>query len=375
MKKNFVPNILLLAFISGCSAMGSFKDKFKPTAVRREEKNFKVIWSRHLDPEYDVGNLPIGLSSPFMYSSLLFIGDLKGRMTAHNLEDGREIWQQTEKDELGSIAGIYRDHLIYGSYNGRAIARHYLTGELKYSVDLGAPVESKPIIYRDRLFYHVRNHQVASLDAATGKILWTYRRSVPFTTTLQRVSDVFPLDNKLIVGFADGDLVALSVEDGNVLWERKLATGVKFIDVDASPVLFNGKLYAGSVAGALSVINPESGALERTYDYSISRSPVIIDGQLLVGTINGMIYVIDSTGSQIREKKLSAQGISSIVEWKGGLVVSTLGGKLYFLNKKNLDVIETYSLGSAYSSVMGELAVLGDYLSVFSSRNHLYIFR
>jgi outer membrane protein assembly factor BamB len=361
---------LLIPFLSNCSAL----KHLKPTAIRKEEKKFKVVWSRNLDPSYDTGNLPIGLSSPLMYSNLLFVGDLNGKMSAHNLEDGREIWQKNEKDEIGGIAGVYRDYLIYGVYNGRAIARHYLTGEMKYSVDLGAPVESKPIIYRDRLFYQIRNHQVTSLDAQTGKILWTYRRSVPFTTTLQRVSDVFPVENKLIVGFADGDLVALSLEDGNVLWERKLATGLKFIDVDATPVLFQGKLYAGSVAGDLSVLNVESGTLERSYDIHISRSPVIVDGLLYVGATNGHIHVLDNSGNQILDKNLSKQGVSSIVEWKGNLVVSTLGGTLYFLNKKTLEIIETYRLGSAYSSVMGELAVLGEYLSVFSSRNHLYVF-
>lgn len=363
--------LTLILFVGACSGL----KKIAPKGVKEESKHFKVAWSRNLDPDYETGNLPIGLSSPYIYSNVLYIGDLKGNMTAHNLEDGHELWIKNDKDELGSIAGIYKDLLIYGSYNGRVIARHYLTGEMKYAVDLGSPVESRPVVYRDRLFYQVRNHQIFSLDAITGKILWSYRRSVPFTTTLQRVSDVLPVDNKLIVGFADGDLVALSLEDGNLLWERKLATGVKFIDVDATPVLFNGKLYTGSVAGNLSVINPDTGALERSYDYNISRSPLVVNGNLMVGTLQGSLYVLDATGNLIREKKLSKVGISSMVEWKGGVAVGTLGGKIFYLDKNNLEVLETYHLGSAFSSVMGEFSVVGDYLGVLSSRNRLYVFR
>lgn len=376
MKYSLYPLVLLsLLLLNSCAFFKRHQDSFIPKAVKPEQKVFKVQWSRNLDPAYDTGNLPIGLSSAFIYSNLLFIGDLRGNMTAHNLEDGREVWVKNDKDELGAIAGLYKDHLIYGSYNGRVFARHYLTGEMKASVDLGSPIESTPIIHKDRIVYHIRNHQIYCLDAATLKILWSYRRSVPFTTTLQRVSDALAIENKLIVGFADGDLVALSLEDGNVLWERKLATGAKFIDVDATPVLFNDKLYVGSVAGALSIVNPDSGVIERTLDFSISRSPLVVDKELFIGTTLGDVAVMDSSGDITRQVKLTKTGISSMLEWKGQLVVSTLSGEVFYLNKKTLEIIERFDMGSRLSSVLGVLNVQGDYLALFSSRNRLYVFR
>lgn len=366
---------VLLSLFTSCAFVKRHKESFIPKAVKPENKVFKVQWARNLDPEYDTGNLPIGLSSAFMYSNLLFIGDLKGKMTAHNLEDGREVWIQNDQDELGAIAGLYKDSLIYGSYNGRVIARHYLTGELKATVDLGSPVESTPVIHKDRIIFHVRNHQIFCLDAMTLKILWSYRRSVPFTTTLQRVSDALPIDNKLIIGFADGDLVALSLEDGNLLWERKLATGAKFIDVDATPVLFNDKLFVGSVAGALSIVNPDSGMVERTLDLSVSRSPLVVDKELFIGTSSGDIAVMDSSGEITRQVKLTKSGISSLLEWKGQVVVATLSGEVFYVNKKTLEIMEKFDLGSRLSSVLGVLSVQGDYLALFSSRNRLYVFR
>lgn len=366
---------LSILLLSSCAFIKKHKESFIPKAVKPQEKVFKVQWARNLDPAYDTGNLPIGLSSAFMYSNLLFIGDLKGNMTAHNLEDGREIWVKNDKDELGAIAGLYKDHLIYGSYNGRVFARHYLTGEMVASVDLGSPIESTPVIHKDRIIYHVRNHQIFCLDAASLKILWSYRRSVPFTTTLQRVSDALPLDNKLIMGFADGDLVALSLEDGNLLWERKLATGAKFIDVDATPVLFNDKLYVGSVAGSLSVVNPDSGVVERALDITIARSPLVVDKELFIGTTQGNLAVMDSSGEITRQVKLTKTGISSMMEWKGQIVVATLSGEVFYINKKTLETIERFDMGSRLSSVLGVLNVQGDYLALFSSRNRLYVFR
>lgn len=365
--------LLVLIFHVSCSHLKKIE------GVKENKKVFNVVWNRALDPEYDTGNLPIGLSGPFIFDNMLFIGDLTGKMSAHQIENGRMSWSVHEKDEIGCIAGIYKDHVIYGSYNGRVFSRHYQTGALKYSVDLGSPVESMPVIYKDRLFYHIRNHQIFALDAITGKVLWSYRRSVPFTTTLQRVSDVLPIDNKLIVGFADGDLVALNIDDGNLLWEKKLGTGTKFIDVDATPLFYKGRIYAGSVAGPLSVIHPETGVIERTIDVTISRSPVLIDDEMFVGTMSGDIVVLDEVGSILRRKQVGtlgkSEGISSIVSWKGQVVVTTLGGKVYFINKKSLDILEVYDLGSRFSSVLGVAQTNGKYLAIYSSRNRLYVFK
>src|SRR5690606_9929908 len=115
---------------------------------------------------------------------------------------------------------------------GRVFARHYLTGQLKYAVDLGASVETEGAVYKGRILFQLRNHQIFALDALTGKILWGHKRSVPFMTTLQRASTPAFVDNKVIVGMADGVVVALSLDDGSLLWERKIGTAAKFVDVD-----------------------------------------------------------------------------------------------------------------------------------------------
>jgi len=341
----------------------------------KDSKSFKVSWSKNLDPIHDAGNLPIGTSSPLIFDDMVFMGNLSGDMTAYDLESGRVVWTINEKQALGAQAIMFGKQLIYGSLHGRVFSRHYLTGKLQYSIDLGAPVESAPVVNDGRMYVHLRNHKIVALDATTGKVFWSYKRSVPFITTLQRVSRVLPYKNKLIVGFADGALVALSKEEGIVLWEQRLSNAVKFIDVDIDPVYFAGHIVAGSANGELRFLNPENGLIMKSVNVVAGHSPVKVDGQLIVGSVFGEVVSIDQNGKIIHKIKISNNGISSIVPWKDGLAISTMGGKLFHIKKRSFESIEEFDLGSDQSAVFGFLQVSDNSLAVYSSRNRLYIFK
>ena len=143
------------------------------------------------------------------------------------------------------------------------------------------------------MFIHMRNHKIVALDAATGKILWGYKRSIPYTTTLQRVSQVLPYKNKVIVGFADGHVGAISIEEGIVSWEQKITSNFKFVDVDVNPVLFNDKVVVCSANGNLTFLNPDNGIVERTLNVTLGHTPLIINDVLYAGTASGKIVSVD----------------------------------------------------------------------------------
>lgn len=365
--------LLAVILLAGCAQIKDVSKNFK--APKREVDTFKVAWAKNLDPEYSTGNLPIGSGSPLIHEDLVFMGGLDGYMRAYKLENGRPYWEANEGQALNTKAALFEDLLVYGSMEGRVFARNYVTGELKYSIDLGSPVESDPVVHAGRMFFHLRDHKIVALDASTGKVFWAYKRSVPYTTTLQRVSKVLPYKNKLIVGFADGSLVCLSMEEGVILWEQKLTTAVKFVDVDVNPIYFNGQIVAGSAADSMKFVDPENGVITRSVDIRIAHAPLRIKNSLIVGTTFGEVVQLDSNGEIIKKTKLSSDGISSIVKWKDGLAVATMSQKLFYLDEKDLKTKGIFDLGHDQSAVFGHLQVQDDYLGLYSSRNRLYVFR
>lgn len=363
--------------LTGCASLESISKKKivhfdKPL---KESRIFNLSWIKNLDPIYNTGNLPIGTSTPLISDDIVYMGDLSGTMNAYDLSNGETIWKHNEKSPIQAEATRVGDQVLYGTQSGRLFSRHYLTGKLLYSTDLGAPVESAPVFHQGRAVIHLRNHTLISLDASSGKVLWRYRRAVPFTTTLQRVSKVLPYDNSLVVGFADGYIASLSIEEGVVNWEQKISTGVKFVDVDVRPIYFKGLIVAGSAAGPMRFINPKNGVILRTSKIFQAHRPLIAEDNLIVGSVFGEVSRIDQYGKVILTKKISKDGISDVKRWRKGLLVTTMGEHVYYLNEKTFDIEAQFNLGSAQSAVFGSAVVKDGYLALYSSRNRLYIFK
>ncbi len=328
----------------------------------------------NLDPKYETGNLPIGLASPLVHEDMVFVGSANGLFKAYDIEKRRLLWQEKTKGAMHSGAIIDSGNLYYGDISGRLYSKNINSGKLNYALDLGAPIDSSPVALNGRLYIHTRNHKVFTLDQMTGKILWSYKRSVPYFSTVQRTSRPLVVGNRVYVGFADGYLLSFSVEEGQVLWEKRLSTTNKFVDVDMKPTYFNNKLLVGSIDGKLEVLDPQSGVLFKRFPFSTNREGEVLGDGIVFGDLEGNILFIDSNFNITKQRKVSDKQISNIKKWKGGLVVTTVGSNIYFVDR-NFVPIDKYGLGSEYSAVFGDVSVNKDYLAVFSSRNRVYLFK
>lgn len=367
--------LLLTILVAGCSSVKKKTSEFKLDTIEKKESAFFLKWIKNLDPVYNTGNLPIGTASPFIFEDIVYMGNLSGEMVAYDIDTGEVIWKHDEKYPVQSQVNKLGDYVYYGTRSGRLISRHYLTGKLNYAVDLGAPVETQPSFIAGRLVLHLRNHTIITVDAKTGKVFWRYKRSIPYVTTLQRVSQVLNYKNAIIVGFADGYIVSLNIDEGVVNWEQKISTGVKFVDVDVMPVFHAGNIIAGSAAGPMRFINPDTGVIEKTVEVFQSHTPYINGENMIVGSVSGTLYKIDRFGKILKSKKLSEDGISSIRKWKQGLVVTTMGSKIYYVQGDDMVVKSSFDLGSDQSAIFGT-SIIGENgeLAVYSSRNRLYLF-
>lgn len=344
------------------------------SGVRKDRRSLNARWIKNLDPGHESGNLPIALQSPLIYRGMVFIGSNKGSMNAYSLEDGRTIWSVKEKGNYHSMPVAYKNNVIYGNALGRLYSRNIRSGELKFAVDLDAAVESRPVVYRGRLFVHTRNHKIFSLDAETGKILWAYKRSVPYLTTLQRVSRPLVVKNRLYVGFADGVVASFSVDDGMLLWETKVAEGMKFVDVDSEPLLMGKNLVITSLSDSITILNVRNGLIKRKVPYAASRAPYLYKGGVLVGTSDGRIVHFNKNFRVIREVQVGQDSISNIGEWNNSIVVTTVDGHLLSLDKTTLKVKESNFFGHVSSAIFGHLSIEDGAMATMSSRNRLYVF-
>lgn len=358
----------VLISILGCS-------RIKLDQPVKNQRFFRVGWTKNLDPSYESGNLPIGLGAPRIFQDIVYMGSEAGTMHAYDIESGRTLWSEHENTALGGPVEFFKDHVAYGGMSGRLFVRHYLSGKLKYAIDLGAPIESAPYYFNERLFVYLRGHQLVHLDAETGKILWVYKRAVPVTTTLQRTTRPLVIGNKVIVGFADGFLGALSLQEGLLLWESKLVDSSKFVDVDLNPVQAGGMVISGSPSGKLQAVNPDSGAISRTFPVSVMAHPFLKGEQLILGTNDGEIMIMSLAGEVLKKVTISKQPISAVIWWKEHIVAASFDGYLRAIDPLEMKMVDKFALGNNVSAVFSDMPHTDEYLSLYSSRNRLYLFQ
>ena len=357
-----------LAFFSSCSGL-----KLEP--VVQERSFFNPRWIKNLDVPHVTGNLPIGLQSPALSGGIVYIGHNSGTMEAFDATNGRPVWHEKDAGAYHAPAEVFDQIVVYGNIEGRLFARDRFSGNLIYNVDLGSAIESRPVYEKGRLLVHTRNHKLVCLDALTGKVLWAYKRSVPFLTTLQRVSTPLVYKNKVIVGFADGFVAAFTLEEGILSWETKIVQGKKFIDVDTHPIVVDGNILMGSQSGPLTLINPGNGLILRRLPFQIARPPLLVDENIILGTVDGELVMLDLKFDLVKKLVISSDAVTSLVSWKKHLVAGTTGGKLVAVDGELNKIVDEFVFGHSSSALFGELVQEGDTLAAYSSRNRLYVFR
>lgn len=367
--------LVCLMLFTSCSLFSNgSKTSLNVTGVKPEKNKFFVSWIKNLDPNYETGNLPINLSGPLIHDGVVYSASGEGMLEAFSIKNGRVLWREKIQEGMNTTPIVVDNLLIYADLSGRVYAKDLNTNEFKYQFDLGSSVDSEMTVAKGRLFLQTRNHKVFSIDVATGKILWSYKRSVPYFSTLQRTSKPLIVENRVFAGFADGYLLAFSLEDGQVVWEKKMTTSDKFVDVDMSPTYYRGKIIVGSIAGKAEIIGPQGGELVKRLDFSVNRDALYFENQVIYGTTDGRVISLDSSYDIQKDVKITETSISSISSWKNGFVVTTTGKYVYFLDK-TFNVISTFDLGNESSAVFSRPSVNEDKMAIMSSRNRLYLFQ
>ena len=282
--------VLFLFLISGCSTVENFLQKNLDPVSKFKKPVFKVGWNKNIRPSYETGNMPVVFNSPKIYQKKVFVGHNKGFFQSYDLMSGRQLWSKYDGGHYYSTPIIVEGAVIYGTSEGRSFSRNIDDGSLNFEIVVGDPVESSPVHHNGRLFFHLRNHQIFCLDVKTGKTLWSYKKSIANSTTLQSSSTPVVHKNYILVGFADGSLASLRIETGELRWEQTIGAGEKFNDVDSSPIVVGDKVFVYADGQQLISLDVNTGVVNNRLDY-FPTSDLYSHGRFVYfGDKNGRVF-------------------------------------------------------------------------------------
>jgi alcohol dehydrogenase (cytochrome c) len=115
--------------------------------------------------------------------------------------------------------------------------------------------QAPPIVNDGTMYVTTPGDQVYAIDAASGDVLWLYRRQLPFDQRQLHPTNrgVALYGDKVYIATIDASLVALDAASGNVVWETKVEDYHNGYYMTLAPLAAKGKIMVGVSGGELGI--------------------------------------------------------------------------------------------------------------------------
>jgi alcohol dehydrogenase (cytochrome c) len=115
--------------------------------------------------------------------------------------------------------------------------------------------EAPPIINNGVMFLATPGNQVIAIDAATGALLWRYKRPLPEEVILLHATSrgVALADDKVFFAAGEAVLVALDARTGQEVWTTTVADNKAGYYMSVAPLVIADKVLVGASGGELGI--------------------------------------------------------------------------------------------------------------------------
>jgi outer membrane protein assembly factor BamB len=200
------------------------------------------------------------LAQPVVANGIVFAMDSDSVVTAFNLNTGARLWRTpTVNEDLDSTnvgGGLCWDGSTLYAVNGMAelLALDAAKGAVKWRHGIDVPARSAPTVAEGRIYLTTIDSKLLALSSDDGHQLWSYQATQTATTVLGTPAPALA-QGIVVAGFGSGEIAALRVESGNVIWTDGLGlaqgrpTLVDFVAIRGEPVISNGQVFATGLGG------------------------------------------------------------------------------------------------------------------------------
>ena len=329
----------------------------------------EVVWSKD-----------VGAGAKNEYSELrallqngnLIAVDQNGEVNSYDGLTGQLNWQIELEVPVVAGPGGGEGLILVGTQEGEVIALNENNGEFIWRIRLTSEVLTPPRAALGVVIARTSDGRMSGLSVSDGEELWNYQRSVPLLS-LRGAGPPALIDDKAIVGYANGKLVALSISDGKVIWEQSVAVSRgrteidRLVDIDSELVIKGNRVYAVAYHGNLAALDVGTGRLLWKREMS-SRAGIDVSENeaVYVSDENNYVWAIqDGSGSGLwRQTELLRRNITAPVIVGEYVIVGDLDGYIHWISREDGRFVARMRLSN---DAIRSKPVIGDDLVYISS--------
>jgi outer membrane protein assembly factor BamB len=342
MKKLLVAGLVAL-LLPGCSWFKSWGDPEPndpaPLVDFKATVKVRKAWSTGIGS--GMGRAGISMS-PAYRNGILYAADSEGRLAAVNAENGRKVWEVKTKQPFSGGPAVSDSLLVIGTLDGAVLAFDPKNGGEIWSARVSSEVLASPDISEEVVVARSIDGRVFGLNAATGARLWIYDHSVPLLT-LRGNTDLLVHGSTVFVGYADGSVVALRLEDGSLIWSQSVVSPEgrteleRLADVGIKMVIVASDLIVSSYKNRVASLAADSGRLLWFKDISSATGVEVDRTNLGVSEKSGDLWLLDRRNGATVWKidQLTNRGLTRPAFYGDLLVVGDKEGYLHWIDIKD----------------------------------------
>jgi outer membrane protein assembly factor BamB len=269
--------------------------------------------------------------------------DHTGEVNSYDGLTGELNWQIELDVPVVAGPGGGEGLILIGTQEGEVIALNENSGAFIWRIRLTSEVLTPPKAALGVVVARTADGRVSGLSTSYGAVLWNYQRSVPLLS-LRGASPPALVDDKVILGYANGKVVALSITDGKVVWEKSVAVSRgrteidRLVDIDSEMVIKYNRIYVVAYHGNLAALNIETGRILWSREMS-SRAGLDVepDIAIYVSDESSHVWAVqDGSGNALwRQTDLLRRNITAPVIVGDYVIVGDLEGYVHWLSRED----------------------------------------
>lgn len=348
LRKLLLPGLLSVTLLSGCSLFNGEEDvvKMSPLPTVENEFNPSTAWSASVGS--GIGDFYSNLHPAFA-DGVVYAADRHGTVKAVSIDDGREIWSVNlaEKDGwfssrpalLSGGVTVAGGHVLIGSEKARVYALNTSDGSEAWQARVAGEALSRPVVSDGLVLIHTSNGQLQALNASDGAVKWTVNLDMP-SLSLRGESAPTTAFGAAIVGGDNGRVSAVLMEQGQMIWQQRIsqATGATEIDrlsdVDTTPVVVDGVVYALAYNGNMTALDLRSGQIMWKRELGSVSDFVVEGNRIYLIDQNDRVLALTTDGGVTlwTQSDLLHRNLTAPVLYNGYIVTGDSEGYVHWIN-------------------------------------------
>jgi outer membrane protein assembly factor BamB len=251
------------------------------------------------------------LAQPIIAGDKVFAMDSESTVTAFRRNTGELLWAidaniPDDDDEAFGGGIAYADGRLFVTTGfAQIFALDAESGKELWRKKASGPMRAPPAVKSDRVFAITIDNQLFAYSAKTGEKLWSHAGFSEVAGLLGGASPAVS-DGAVIAPYSSGEVYALRVENGRVLWSdnltssRRLDALSSLADIRGMPVVDRGLVYAISHSGRMVAIDLRTGS--RAWDRGLAgvEMPWVAGEYIFVMTTANELVCLTRRGGRVR---------------------------------------------------------------------------